>query len=279
MEAGPLGRLDRWRSDQAMDEERGRELAEFVELRARSGDEVATRAAYLSTLSIRPGERVLDVGCGTGVVTRDIAHLLSNDGYVLGLEPNPYLVAEGRRIAADEGVDGAVEWAFADARRLPIADAAFDVVICATVLAHIPDGAAAVPELVRVLRPGGRLAVFEIDPESFLLAHPDRPMTRRILAAATDQGFANAEVARRLPSLLRAAGVEDVHLRAFTSLETDRQGFLARAAELRPVVAAQAGAITQVEGDRWLAQLHAEMAAGRFLAGTTYVYAWGTKPA
>ena len=274
-----LGQLDRWRSDMPQTDERANELADFVEVRARSIDEVKTRQAYLDLLELRPSERVIDVGAGSGVVTRDIARRLRPGGSVLAVDSNFRLMELGRRLAEEQGVGEVIEWREGDARRLPVEDSAFDVVVCATVLAHIPDSDAVVRELMRVLRPGGRIGVFEIDPESFMIAHPDRVMTRRILAAATDYGFANALVSRRLPGLMKAAGVADLQTRAFTSLETEASGFVARAAALRPVVAAQTGAITQAEGDAWLAQLRAEMDAGRFLGGTTYIFAWGTKPA
>ena len=273
-----LGQLDRWRSDGPPDETRSRELAEFVELRAASPDELKTREAYLELLELQPGEHVLDVGCGTGVVTRDIARRVRPGGRVTGVEPNAFLLDLARQFAERDALNDVIDWREGDARRLDFADGAFDLVVCATVLAHIPSGDGVVQELVRVLRPGGRIGVFEIDPESFLVAHPERVLTRRVLAAATDYGFANALVSRRLPALLCAAGIQDVQVRAFTSLETDPRGFLAKAAELRPVVAEQAGGVTKAEGDLWLAVLRDEMRAGRFLAGTTYVFAWGSKP-
>lgn len=274
-----LGQLDRWRSDMPRTAERATELADFVEVRARSVDELKTREAYLDLLEMHPGERVIDVGAGSGVVTRDIARRLGPAGSVLAVDPNTLLMELGRRLADEQGVADLIEWREGDARRLPVEDGAFDVVVCSTVLAHIPDSDPVVQELMRVLRPGGRIGIFEIDPESFMIAHPDRVMTRRILAAATDYGFANALVSRRLPGLMKAAGVTNLQTRAYTSLETDPGGFVARAAALRPVVAEQAGAITHTEGDAWLSRLRAEMDAGRFLGGTTYIFAWGSKPA
>jgi ubiquinone/menaquinone biosynthesis C-methylase UbiE len=271
-----LGGLDRWRSDLPPSRERANELADFVEVRARSADEVKTREAYLDLLQLQPGERVIDVGAGSGVVTREIARRIAPDGSVVAVDSNAYLLELGRSLAAEHGLDG-IEWREGDARALPFEDGAFDVVVCATVLAHIPDSEPVVAELARLVRRGGRIGVFEIDPESFMIAHPDRLMTRRILAAATDYGFANALVSRRLPGLMRAAGIAGLQVCAFTSLETEPSGFVARAAALRPVVAAQTGAITQAEGDAWLAQLLAEAEAGRYLGGTTYVFAWGTK--
>jgi ubiquinone/menaquinone biosynthesis C-methylase UbiE len=277
MEGSGPGTLDRWRSDAPADEASLRELVEFVETRARSPDEIETRQAYLDLLELRPGDRVLDAGCGSGVVTREIARRVSPGGKVLGVDTNPYLLEEARRQVAGQEDSEAVEWRRGDARRLDLADASMDVVVCVTLLAHIPGSEPVVGELVRVLRPGGRIGIFEIDPESFIVAHPDVALTRRVLNAANDYGFANAWVSRRVPGLMEEAGIGDLSVRAYTSLEREATGFLARAARLRPVIAERAGAITHDEAQRWLALLQAEMDAGRFLAGTTYVFSWGVK--
>lgn len=276
MQAPSLGQLDRWRSDAPPDEARFRELVDFVELRARSPDEVAMRQACLDLLQPAVDEKVIDVGCGSGVVTRDIARRLGSGGHVLGVDPNAYLLREAARLAREEGLADRIDWREGDARRLDFADASFDLVVCVTVLAHIPDSEPVVAELVRLLRPGGRIGILEIDPESMLINHPDRELTRRVLSAANDYGFANAWVSRRVPGLLQAAGVS-CQVRAFTSLERDPGGFLARAAELRPRIALQAGAISREEADRWLELLQAEMRAGRYLAGMSYVFAWGRR--
>src|SRR5690349_13329477 len=97
-----LGQLDRWRSDMPQTAERANELADFVEVRARSVDEVKTREAYLDLLELQPGERVIDVGAGSGVVTRDIARRLQPGGNVLAVDPNLMLMELGRRLAEEQ---------------------------------------------------------------------------------------------------------------------------------------------------------------------------------
>jgi SAM-dependent methyltransferase len=260
---------------------RARELAEFLELRARTPEEVATRGAYLDLLAPAPGERVLDAGCGSGAVTRELARRVAPGGRVVGLDPNPGLLAAARERAEQEGLGEVLEWRPGDVRALPCADAEFDAVVCATVLVHVPDddgGGRAVRELVRAVRPGGRVGVLEPDPEVFLLAHPDRALTRRIVGGAADYGFVNAGVARALPGLLAAAGLAGVRARAFTALDRDPAGFCARTARVRAEMAVQAGAVPAASRDRWLATLADEEAAGRFLGANTYVFAWGVRP-
>lgn len=279
MEERTYGRLDLFRNTAEADVETLRELAARLERRARAADEITARAAYLDLLGLRSGERVLDVGCGTGVVTRDVARRVAPDGRAVGLDPSPGFLAIARELAARDGLAPLIEWCPGDVRALPFGHGAFDAVLAVTTLSHVPEGADAVPELVRVVRPGGRVGVFELDTDSLILAHPDRPLTRRIVAAHSDNGVIDGWLGRRLPGLLAAAGLADVRIRAFTPLERDPAGFYAGTAERAAEIAVQAGAITEEERRRWVDALHAEQAAGRFLGGRTHVFAWGTRAA
>lgn len=280
MSEGERGRFSLWRDTHAFDETRARALADrALELRGRAEDEVRARAAYLDLLALTPGERVLDVGCGSGVVTRDLARRVAPGGRAVGLDPSPALLAIAAELAAAAGLADAIEWREGDARALPFDDGRFDAALAVTTLCHIPDGTRAVSELVRVVRPGGRVGVFDRDNDSYIIAHPDRALTRRIVAAGSDHTTVDGWLIRRLPRLLRQAGLADVRVRAFASIEQDPAGFYATNAGARWAdVAVQVGAITEVERRRWVAELDAEVAAGGFVAGLTHLFVWGTRP-
>ena len=101
------------------------------------------------------GERVLDAACGTGVVARLAAERVGPDGHVVGLDLNPGMLA----VAAGLPVNGApTGWVQADAGHLPFGDRSFEVVCCQLGLQYVPDRAATLVEMARVLGPGGRLA-------------------------------------------------------------------------------------------------------------------------
>lgn len=280
MSEDQAGRFSLWREARGFDEARARTLAErALELRGRAEDEVRARAAYLDLLGPAPGERVLDVGCGSGVVTRDLARRVAPGGRVVGLDPSPALLTVAAERAAEAGLAGQIEWREGDARALPCADGEFDAAIAVTTLCHIPDGERAVPELVRVVRPAGRVGVFDRDNDSYIIAHPDRALTRRIVAAGSDHTTVDGWLIRRLPRLLREAGLADVRVRAFASIEQDPTGFYATNAGARWAdVAVQVGAITEAERQRWVAELDAGAAAGGFVAGLTHLFVWGTRP-
>ena len=273
-----FGRLDPWRIEAGLGESQVRELARLIELRGRSDDEAATRQVYMDLLGPRPGERVLEVGCGSGVVTRELARRVRPGGRVTAIDPNPFFLTVTRELAEQERLGDWIELRAGDAHALPFDDASFEIVVSATVLEHIPDAEPVVPELARVAEPGGRVGILTADTETFIISHPDRALTRRIVAASTDVRFANAWIGRRLPGLMEAAGLNEVQVRAFTTLDRDPAGFFGKAAELRAALALQTGAITSDEHERWLELLRVEQDAGRFLAGTAYLFVWGARP-
>jgi ubiquinone/menaquinone biosynthesis C-methylase UbiE len=276
------GRFSQWRTDaiRGLDEAAARERAlGSLERRGRSPDEVAARAAYLDLLGIEPGERVLEVGCGSGVVLRDVARRVAPGGVAIGLDPSPAMLAVARELAEQHGLADVVELREGDARALPFGDAQFDVVLAVTTLLHVPDGERAIPEMVRVTRPGGRVAVFDRDNDSYIISHPDRTLTRRIVAAGSDHSAVNGWIGRQAPRLMAEAGLRDVRVRAFASIEQDPAGFYATNAGVRWAdIAVQVGAISEEERRRWVDQLRAEQEAGGFIAGLTHIFVWGTRP-
>lgn len=106
---------------------------------------------------IRAGQRVLDVACGTGILARTAARRVQPDGAVAGLDVNAEMLAVARRIAP--GID----WRQGQAESLPYPEGAFDAVVSQFGLMFFSDRAAALGEMMRVLVPGGRLAVAVFD--------------------------------------------------------------------------------------------------------------------
>ncbi len=108
----------------------------------------------IAAAALRPGERVLDVACGTGVVARRAARAVGNIGSVAGLDVNPGMLAVARSTTPP---DTPIQWHEADAGHMPLADGSFDVVLCQMGLQFMPDRQAALREMRRVLADGGRL--------------------------------------------------------------------------------------------------------------------------
>ena len=273
------GRESLWRDSAGIEASRAIELAGRLELRAAVEDEQAAREAYLDLLGVTEGQRVLDVGCGSGVVTRDIARRVGATGCAVGLDPSPAFLAVARELAAGAGLDDRMEFQEGSALTLPFPDGAFDAAVAATVLSHVRDGERAIPEMARVVRSGGRVGVFDFDGDAFVVTHPDRNLTRRIVAAAADAGAVDSWLARRLPGLFARAGLTDIQIRGFMPLERDPAGFYHQQMERNAEIAARLGAITHAERARWLEGFRAEQAAGGAIAGRLHIFVWGRKPA
>lgn len=102
---------------------------------------------------VAPGQNVLDVACGTGIVTRTIADLLGGDGEVVGLDLNDSMLTVARRVRPD------IEWRQGDVGDIPFPDGQFDVVTCQMALMFFPDRIRALSEMARVAKAGGTVAV------------------------------------------------------------------------------------------------------------------------
>ena len=106
---------------------------------------------------LQPRERVLDIACGTGIVARTTALMLGSSGSIIGLDVSPPMLAAACSAAAAEGLS--IEWQEGSAVKLPLIDATCDVVLCQQGLQFFPDRPAALREMHRVLRSGGRLVL------------------------------------------------------------------------------------------------------------------------
>jgi ubiquinone/menaquinone biosynthesis C-methylase UbiE len=111
-------------------------------------------AVLLAEAAIRPGEHILDLATGTGIVAREAAPFVGNRGRVVALDINPAMLDIGRYLP--EPASASIEWLEGDAAALPLPDAAFDAVLCQQGLQYFADRPAAAAEVRRVLVSGGR---------------------------------------------------------------------------------------------------------------------------
>jgi len=163
----------------------------------------------------RPGERIVDVACGTGIVARIAAAHVGPTGAVVGVDLNPGMLSVARSVVSTDSLSGGpLQWQEASADKLPLPDGSFDVVYCQLGLQFFADRAAALREMRRVLGAGGRLAlmVWRGINESPGFAVLAEALERHVGQAAAaimraPFGLSNAD---ELTALVRAAGFQGV---------------------------------------------------------------------
>jgi ubiquinone/menaquinone biosynthesis C-methylase UbiE len=169
-------------------------------------------ADLVDLADLRPGERVLDVGCGTGVVARLAAERVGPDGSVAGADPSPGMLEVAREAAQTAAIP--ISWYETSAEAMPLPDAAFDVVFCQVALQFVADKPAALREMRRVLAPGGRVYVSTPSPGPFFDVM-DEAFARHGMAEAA--GFVRAVFSFNDPAearrLFQSTGFENVNAR------------------------------------------------------------------
>lgn len=186
-------------------------------------------ASYLiQSANPQPGERVLDVACGTGIIARRVAPRVGLNGKVIGLDLNPNMLTVARAAAEREGL--AIEWREDRAEKLPFQDGSFDLVLCQFALMFFADRHAALAEMHRVLTKGGRVS---LSVWQGLERHPfyqtlDDVIQRRLGMSGVQEPFALGD-AGELRTLLTEAGFQHVEIEpvSMTARFPDPEGFLA----------------------------------------------------
>ena len=167
----------------------------------------------------QPGQRVLDVGCGTGVVAREVARRLGASGTVVGIDASPGMLDVARAESGRAGL--AIDWHEGRAESLPFPDGAFDLALCQFALMFFDDRAAALAQMRRALAPGGRVAIHvfqDIGRHPFYQAL-DRAIERQLGASGVGAIFSLGDTGV-LRGLLHATG--------FTGIEIDARSVTAR---------------------------------------------------
>ena len=190
------------------------------------------RRLVREALAPAPGERILDVGCGPGFYVAEVLDAVGPEGSVVGLDGSAASLAVAT--ARSKGRHN-VAFHEADATSLPVADAEFDAALSVQVLEYVPDATAALREIHRALRPGGRIVVWDVDWATVSMRTADEARMRRVMAA-WDSHLTHPSLPQTLTSRLREAGFEEIrmegHAFATTELSHDTYGgFLVEFAE------------------------------------------------
>ncbi|WP_420714016.1 methyltransferase domain-containing protein [Streptomyces sp. NRRL WC-3742] len=185
-------------------------------LRSHRSRTAADSAAYLLP-ELRPGQALLDIGCGPGTITADLAELVGPQGRVVAVDTSAEVLAQAAEYVAGRGLSN-VEFACADVHRLPYRDGEFDVVHAHQTLQHVTDPVGALREMRRVTAPGGVVAARDVD-YATMTWYPETPSLERWLELYRQVARGNGgepDAGRRLLAWAREAGFTEVEASATT---------------------------------------------------------------
>jgi ubiquinone/menaquinone biosynthesis C-methylase UbiE len=242
-------------------------LAEILELRGTDPDQRAMLERYTGDLELPDRARVLEVGCGTGPVSRYLA-TLPGVGAVVGIDPSPVFVQHALALADDPRLSFHV----GDAQELPLPDASFDCVVFHTVLCHVERVEQALAEAHRVCRPGGTLAVFDGDYATATVATSENDPLQACMDATIEHLVHDPWLVRRLPRLLAEAGFELLRVDGHAYTTTGSE-YMTSIVERGADALAAAGTVDARTADALKAEAAMRVATGRFFGHIAYASA------
>jgi arsenite methyltransferase len=200
------------------------ETARKLEVMYQTRDVLRRRELVRKALGAQPGERIIDVGCGPGFYVAELLEEVGPEGSVLGVDAQEAMLAVGAK--RSEGHQNA-SFEQADATSLPAADDTYDAALSVQVMEYVPDVGSALSEIHRVLRPGGRVVIWDVDWRTLSWYSTDPERMERA-KEAFDKHLTHPALPQQLTALLRAAGFDDVVMEGhvFATNTIDTQAYL-----------------------------------------------------
>lgn len=196
----PFGRTD------TLDQGILKKLVTRFEARAKHPTFSKMLDEYLEAMDLDDAGFVLDLGCGSGLAARAIAHRDGFSGKVAGVDLSAYLVTIADHLAREEGVAEHTDFHTGDVYDLAFADGTFDAVVAYTLLSHVDEPSIVLKEASRVLKRGGMLGMFDGDYASLTFDHADPVKGKAYDEALISAVVTNPRVMRQMPRLLRQVG-------------------------------------------------------------------------
>jgi ubiquinone/menaquinone biosynthesis C-methylase UbiE len=229
------------------------------------------RKTYFSKLPIAAAERILENGCGTGVVTRMLARQTELVGQIIGSDNSSELIKIARQRSIEEGLQDQIVYTESDAHSLDFEDDSFDIVLADTLICHVLDPNKVFAEIVRVVKRDGLIVIFDGDYASLSFEYtPDPALGKTMDEALRQTAYANPNIMRKLPGMLLEYGMELVEIIPHVLIEvgaaSDRLSFIDTHTHHTP----QTGLVTEKQMDIWLAWQYRAMKEGHFFGVCNY---------
>jgi arsenite methyltransferase len=236
------------------------EMAKQQERMAATPDMRKQREVLCAALALRPGEKALDVGCGNGALVRDMLAEVGEAGTAIGVDSAETMIPLAKAICPSG------DFRIGDAASLPFEDQAFDAVVAAQLLCFLPDIDAALREMRRVLKLGGRLVILDTHWDSLVWNAADRDLMKRVIDLYRTP-YVDSRVPEVLSPRLRSAGFDVVERSAFSVLNWNAHDdtYAAQTMGFAEAMMRASDAFSDEDLSAWRADLAAREADGTFI--------------
>lgn len=230
------------------------------------------RRRMLDLAPVTAGKRVLDVGCGLGNIVLQLTESVGSEGEVVGIDKSEAFIREAQRRTEERGLTA--QFQVGDAHHLDLPDQSFDVCRTERTLMYLEHPEQAIDEMIRVLKPGGDLVIFEFDYDSTVIDTADRELKRRIVRILSGS-VPNSAIGSQAQRLFKERGLQDVQATALL-LESNFAGYkMVFGGTLDQAV--ERGELDAAELAAWWAELEQAEQNGTFFVGLLGFVVYGRK--
>jgi ubiquinone/menaquinone biosynthesis C-methylase UbiE len=265
---------DVWTNFNDLDPSTQERLSDVLETRGSAAAQQAMRRAFLSEIELPTAACVLDVGCGTGTLTRLLGRW-PGVASATGVDPGTPLIKKARQLA--QGIENIV-FREADGGALPFEAGTFDVATFDSVLSHISEPERALTEVLRVLRPGGWLGIFDGDYSTTTVAIGEHDPLQQCVDAMMANSVNDRWIVRRLPALVRRLGFELVGFRSHGFVENIEPTYMLTVIDRGVEILRVAGRISEATAGVLKAEARRRVDDGMFFGHIAYASLTARKP-
>jgi SAM-dependent methyltransferase len=272
--SAPTGkRVPTWIDTTRCDTDEATFLGDVLETRGRQPRQVAMRETLFREIGLASGMRILELGCGTGVVARQLANLTGPAGRVVAVDCFDLILAYAARLGSPVG-GAPIEFVNGSAEGFD-RQSGFDAVLGMTLLGCVDCVPAVIANMRGRARPGGLVITFDQDYETLIFDHSDVALTRKIVTYGARHNIRNPTVGRTLAAEMVRGEIHDVRCWGWVYAERDTNSYMITLAERYAQLAIEHDVCSRPAAEGWLAEIRERGRTNTFFASINYYCAWG----